>query len=719
MGLKTRISAAALSVCMVMTALPVVASAEEAAKGTARINVQGERAAVYTVISREFAAKNQDVKLVYNADRQSGDILVDTQGNGYEAVYGAEGYGIAADNGTITVKAAGTAGAAYGLRDILKQFERGDEITEKEISVPAEEMRALFVDCARKYFSVEWFETIIREMAWNGMNTLYMSFSNDEGFRFLLDDMSVSFDDGSGNTVAYDQEFMNHLGDNPHTIQDSAFLAERNEGASNVAQGVKSYESSEYLTEEDMIKILSYAKAYGVNVIPEFNSPGHTGQILWYFPEYRNVGIWGINDNPCYALNLENPEAKNFTAALIKKYVDFFHENGCTDFCVGGDEFKANGSTNETIAEYVNGLVDYVESKGMTAYAWADGQSASSGLLKKSAVVNDWNSDGSAASNYQVVNFNSDYMYYVLKASGDWWLVKPKDVFEVWNPLLFHGNSALDPNSQAAANVRGACMAVWCDDANAKEADVILEDMMTDIKAFGYRVWNYDPAAEQTVSYEEFIENATSAAALKESDVLGTFDALKEIALLEVKLKDAAKSAAAAETDAAAAKARLTEAQGRVTAAEQKVSAAKDPKEKLTAEAELYTARAEENKAAAEAALKNAQAARLNAAAAAIESQMIGLDGNKQDADAKKAESESLEKEAKGQEGIAQTRQNAQAELDRAAEAKKAELANYTPPALETPAPVTTATVKKVNYKILNAGKKTAAVTGEIGRAHV
>ena len=383
---------------------------------------------------------------------------------------------------------------------------------------------------------------------------------------------------------------------------------------------------------------------------------------------------------------------------------------------MGGDEFKANGSTNETIAEYVNGLVDYVESKGMTAYAWADGQSASSGLLKKSAVVNDWNSDGSAASNYQVVNFNSDYMYYVLKASGDWWLVKPKDVFEVWNPLLFHGNSALDPNSQAAANVRGACMAVWCDDANAKEADVILEDMMTDIKAFGYRVWNYDPAAEQTVSYEEFIENATSAAALKESDVLGTFDALKEIALLEVKLKDAAKSAAAAETDAAAAKARLTEAQGRVTAAEQKVSAAKDPKEKLTAEAELYTARAEENKAAAEAALKNAQAARLNAAAAAIESQMIGLDGNKQDADAKKAESESLEKEAKGQEGIAQTRQNAQAELDRAAEAKKAELANYTPPALETPAPVTTATVKKVNYKILNAGKKTAAVTGAVNK---
>ncbi len=712
MKIRAKVSAIAISVCMALTAMPVAAFAGEAVKGTAaRINVQGERAAAYMVVSKEFAAKDQDVKLVYNAGKQAGDIIVDTQGDGYEAVYGAEGYGIEDSRGIITVKAAGANGAAYGLRDVLKQLEGGEEIEEKLVCAPAEDIRALFVDCARKYFSVEWFESIIREMAWNGMNTLYMSFSNDEGFRFLLDDMGVSFDNGSGSTVEYDHEFMKHLGDNPHTINDSAFLAERNEGADDVAQGIRSYDNDKYLTQDDMVKILTYAKAYGINVIPEFNSPGHTGQLLWYFPEYRNIGIWGIDGNPCYALDLENQEAKNFTAALIKKYVDFFQENGCTGFCVGGDEFAAHGTTNETIAEYVNGLVDYVEEKGMTAYAWVDGQAGESRLLKKSVIVNDWKSRGAAASDYQVVNFNSDFMYYVLKSYD--WTVKPKQVFEQWHPLLFNGNSAVEPGSAAAENVRGACMAIWCDDAAAKTTDTILTDMMTDIKAFGYRVWNYDPDAENTVTYEDFIAKATSAAAVDEADVLGVYDALKEISSLEKQLKEADKKVFDAQTAVTNAQGKLAEAEGRVTAAEQKVAAAVDAKGKLMAEAELCTAYAETNKLAAETALKKAEAAKKKAEAVAIEAKMIALDGNAQDAAAKRAESENLEKEAVREESTAQAKQSAQAELDKAVEAKKTELLNYKePPKTETPAPVTTTTVKKVNYKILDAGKKTAAVTG-------
>ncbi len=715
MGFKTRVSAAALTVCMALSALPAAAAAEEPAMDAVkRINVQGGRSAAYLVIGQEFAAKNQNVKLVYNAEDEAGDILVDVQ-DGYKTAYGAEGYGIETGDGVITVKAAEEAGAAYGLRDVLKQLESGGGIETKEASVPFQEIRGLFVDCARKYFSVDWFETIIREMAWNGMNTLYLSFSQDEGFRFLLDDMSVSFDDAEGNPVAYDHEFMAHLGDNPHTIEDSAFLAERNEGASDVAQGVRSYDNDKYLTQDEMVKILSYAKAYGVNIIPEFNSPGHTGQVLWYFPEYRNVGIWGIDGNPCYAMNLENQEAQNFMSALIKKYVDFFAENGCTDFCVGGDEFEAHGTSDEAIAEYVNGLVDYVEGKGMTAYAWVDGQAGTSGLLKKSVITNDWKSRGAAASQYQVINFNNDFMYYVLKSYD--WTIKPDRVFNEWHPLLFNGNSPLDPDSEAAKNVRGSCMAIWCDDAAAKTPEVILTDMLIDIKSFGYRTWNYDPAAENTVTYEDFIASATSAAALEEEGVLGVWDAIEEIANLEEDLGKAVEKAESAQKAASDAQKELTAAEQKVAAAEQKAAAAVNPKEKLAAESELYEARAGANKLAAESAVKNAEAAKLKAAAAAIEAQILELDGNAEDAAVKTTESEALTLEASRQENAAKEKQNAQAGLDQAAEQKKAEFNSYVEPPAENPkenppAAVTTATVKNINYSILNAGKKTAAVTG-------
>ena len=104
MGLKTKMTAFALTACMVLTVLPSAASAEAAAAGkVTRINVQGERSAAYLVIRQEFAAKNQEVKLVYNAEEQTGDLLVDTQGSGYETTYGTEGYGISSDDGVITI----------------------------------------------------------------------------------------------------------------------------------------------------------------------------------------------------------------------------------------------------------------------------------------------------------------------------------------------------------------------------------------------------------------------------------------------------------------------------------------------------------------------------------------------------------------------------------------------------------------------------------------
>ena len=707
MSLKKRFSAFALTLCVALSAMPVTASAAEADAGAvARINVKGDRSAAYMVIKEEFAAKDHGVRLVYNDEKKAGDILVDTKGDGYEAAYGAEGYGIAKENGVVTVKAAGTAGAAYGLRDVLKQLEGGGQIEEK-VSVPSQKIRSLFVDCARKYFSVEWFETIIREMAWNGMNTLYMSFSNDEGFRFLLDDMSVSFEGADGSTVMYDNEFMQHLGDNPHTIDDSDFLKERNEGYDDVAHGINSYDNEKSLTQEDMVKIRTYAKTYGINVIPEFNSPGHNGQILWYFPEYRNIGIWGIGSNPCYAMDLENVEAKNFMSALIKKYIDFFQENGCTDFCVGGDEFAAHGATDQMIADYVNSLADYVESKGMTAYAWVDGQAAEADLLKKSVITNDWKSGGAAASRYQVVNFNNDFMYYVLKSYD--WTVKPKRVFEEWHPLMFNGNSVVDSDSEEVKNILGASMAIWCDDAAAKTAEVVLEDMMVDIKAFGYRVWNYDPKKENggnEVTYEEFIAGATSAAAVKEEDVLNA----GKVVELENQLKEADGKASAAQAAATAAQNKLTEALGRVTAAEQNVTAAKNSKDKLSAEAGLCAARAEANKLAAEAALKKAEAAELNASATAIEAQLLGLEGETESAAAKEKEASGLKAEAESQNKTAKEKQDAQAGLDQAVEAKKNELMN-------DKEPQTTATVKKVKYTVLDAGKKTAAVTGPASKS--
>lgn len=513
--LKERLLSLLLVISMVVTLIPVGLVSVKAADTSYRINaISDTEKGVYELAKHMFIAKGIETTLVYKQSTQENDIVVN-QGGSIDT-FGEEGYSISVDSGIITVNAATDAGVRYGLNDVLSQLEKGT-VTNVDITEPFKGIRSLFVDCGRKYFGVSWFEEIIREMSWNGMNTLYLSFSNDEGFRFLLDDMSLSFDNGNGTTVTYSDEFMSHIADNPQSLSNSSFLSERNNGASNVAQQIANYDNAKRLTEKDMERILAYAKAYGITVIPEFNSPGHMGQLLWYFPNYRNVGIWGIGSNPCYALNLENSEAKNFATALIKKYVDFFAEQGITDFCVGGDEFANHGSSNETIAAYVNNLVEYVESKGMTAYAWNDGQATTSGLLKKSVVVNCWNAgpvDGYSTVNFNGNSFDTNTLYYVLKGH-DGWRPNPEWLYSTWTPLDYFNTKVT--NSDSAL---GASVAIWCDVPNYETTDEVLSNMKPIIRAFGYKMWNY-PNTEYT-SYNDFKSDATESPYVDATSVLKT-----------------------------------------------------------------------------------------------------------------------------------------------------------------------------------------------------
>ena len=460
-----------------------------------RINVKGEEDGVYALKQAEFSAKNMEIELVYDADIVSGDIVVEPSGD--VAVYGTEGYSVTVGSDVVTVNAATDNGAAYGLQEILRQLDNGSVVS-VEVTKPFKEVRGLFVDCARKYFSVEWFEEMIREMAWSGLNTLYLSFSNDEGFRFLLDDMSISFDNGAGETVSYSDEFMTHLGDNPESVADSAFLTERNASATDEGSSriVTNYDNNCYLTQDEMVRILSYAKAYGINVIPELNSPGHFGQVMWYFPEYRIRGTWYSDGQPHYGLDLTNKEAFNFGTALVKKYIDFFAEQGCTSFCIGGDEYDQGAASNAQVAEYTNGLAEYAESKGMTVFAWNDGQAAQNNLLKDSVIVNNWN----GSSNYTSVNFNSNYLYYVLKSYN--WKPDAKTLYDTWTPLSFY-----DGEHANTEKVAGASLAIWCDQPSRETPEFILESILPSVRAFGYRMWNFSEdgnSYDTYATYEEF-----------------------------------------------------------------------------------------------------------------------------------------------------------------------------------------------------------------------
>ena len=53
--------------------------------------------------------------------------------------------------------------------------------------------RSIYLDCGRRFYNVDTLEAMIKDMSWNKMNTLYLDFSNNKGFRFALDDMTLTW----------------------------------------------------------------------------------------------------------------------------------------------------------------------------------------------------------------------------------------------------------------------------------------------------------------------------------------------------------------------------------------------------------------------------------------------------------------------------------------------------------------------------------------------
>lgn len=184
--------------------------------------------------------------------------------------------------------------------------------------------RVFHLDAGRKYFSVENVKKIIDAMAEGGLNELEFYFSDNQGFRFALDDMTVTTEYGTYDlTPALGDGY---VGDNKHP-----------DG------------SGKYLTQSEMDELIAYATEKGVKLYPSFNVPGHMGAILEEFESLRYPGSKS-------SIDLTSDEAKAFAKALVEKYATYFESKGCEYFSFGADEYANDMSTMGFENIYNNGI---------------------------------------------------------------------------------------------------------------------------------------------------------------------------------------------------------------------------------------------------------------------------------------------------------------------------------------------------------------------------
>lgn len=327
--------------------------------------------------------------------------------------------------------------------------------------------RIVHLDCGRKYFSEAQIKQII-DYAYNyGYTHVELAFGND-GLRFLLNDMEVS-----ANGTTYTSEKV----------------------TSAIKAGNKAFydAGTNELSEEEMGRIIAYAKGKGIGIIPMFDAPGHLQTVIRAmmtlgitFTECTTFTIGGkeysipttSGSSKNWAINPTYAEGVNFVQALMQKYITYFAGKGCTMFNIAADECGFTSMSTETYTAYarlVNRMAAMVQNAGMTALAFNDGiyhnNLTTNVEFDTNIAVCYWDATTTkyapaatlAEKGFKIINTHNKW-YYVIGAQDNGWYGA------TWSINNMNGTGASDCKANKCDFTDGGyqtkygCMnAIWCD----------------------------------------------------------------------------------------------------------------------------------------------------------------------------------------------------------------------------------------------------------------
>ena len=327
------------------------------------------------------------------------------------------------------------------------------------------------VDAGRKYFTPGELKAIIDNAAEAGFNQVELYLSDNQGFRFALDDMTL--------TTAYGTyDLTPALGDG---YSDSTGKAPDGTG--------------KYLTEAEMDDIIAYANGKGIDIVPCINVPGHMGAILEEFTGFRYKKSSYTTSKSSIAL--DNAEAVAFALALTEKYATYFASRGCKFYNVGADEyandlssmgFEGMGATLYTkFVQFLNDAAEIITDLGMTPRAFNDGFYYKDYSISiepdKAYEICYWSSgwggyDVAAASTiaakgHKMINTHGDYYWVLGNSSWQCSAAKAKQ----FSVSTFQGSTISQP--------AGAMFCIWCDTGNADTGANVVSKTASVIEAFG------------------------------------------------------------------------------------------------------------------------------------------------------------------------------------------------------------------------------------------
>ena len=273
----------------------------------------------------------------------------------------------------------------------------------------------------------------------------------------------------------------------------------------------------ESYTAEEIEKLVNYAHARGINLVPEFECPGHAGSMTTQYPEifanisdgdsgkfYNELG----EEMSCDSLLCAGSEkAFKATCDLLTEMSEMFPHSKYIH--IGGDEaliqlwnqcptcrkyMKANGIEDvyELYSEYVARITDHILSIGRTPIVWEGFPKKGAERISKDVVVIAWESHYHLApelleEGFTVINASWQPLYIVPSLNHRW---TPTDIL-CWNVYNWqhwweHSVATKTPITVPETDkVMGSILCSWCI-TYEQEVARIMENLM----AMNERVWN-------------------------------------------------------------------------------------------------------------------------------------------------------------------------------------------------------------------------------------
>lgn len=275
----------------------------------------------------------------------------------------AEGYRITIDENGILIEGGSEKGIFYAeatLKQLLFNY-RGKLPYLYISDEPEFSYRGFMIDSSRHFFTVDEIKKIVDACALFKLNKFHFHLTDDQGFRFEMEKYPLLTEIGSKRSAS---EFSKD-----ENIQE---------------------EYAHFYTKAELKEIVAYCKERFIEVIPEFDIPGHTTSLLAAYPELscRGEKIEPKTKGGVFSdiLCVGNPETMDVVKAVIDEMCEIFDSKY---FHIGGDEApkerwiecpKCRAKKDElqlkTFQElqghFMNEVASYLKKKGKKAICWND-----------------------------------------------------------------------------------------------------------------------------------------------------------------------------------------------------------------------------------------------------------------------------------------------------------------------------------------------------------